>query len=65
MRILPESLCYESGFLGSVPNSKGAGSTAPVIFNIDIATETPPQLARNLSERVGVNVWFKREDLRP
>ncbi|KAI3932541.1 hypothetical protein MKW92_041176, partial [Papaver armeniacum] len=53
MRVLPESLCYESGFLGSVPNSKGVGSTPPV--------ETPLQLARNLSERVGV----KREDLQP
>ncbi|KAI3940159.1 hypothetical protein MKW92_000007, partial [Papaver armeniacum] len=75
MRVLPESLWYESGFLGSVPNSERAGSTPQDYTNYltnilsskvyDVAIETQLQLARSLSERVGVNVWLKREDLQP
>ncbi|MGR3886857.1 threonine ammonia-lyase, biosynthetic [Pseudomonas sp. 1152_12] len=31
----------------------------------DVAVETPLQTARQLSERLGNNVWLKREDLQP
>lgn len=31
----------------------------------DVAYESPLQLASKLSERWGVNVWLKREDLQP
>ncbi|RLN43168.1 threonine dehydratase biosynthetic, chloroplastic-like [Panicum miliaceum] len=31
----------------------------------DVAIETPLQLATKLSERLGVNLWIKREDLQP
>ncbi|XP_074575191.1 threonine dehydratase 1 biosynthetic, chloroplastic-like [Curcuma longa] len=31
----------------------------------DVAIETPLQLATKLSERLGVNLWLKREDLQP
>jgi threonine dehydratase len=31
----------------------------------DVAKETPLELAPKLSERLGVNIWLKREDLQP
>jgi threonine dehydratase len=31
----------------------------------DVAIESPLQLATKLSERLGVNLWIKREDLQP
>lgn len=31
----------------------------------DVAIESPLQLAPKLSERLGVKVWLKREDLQP
>ena len=31
----------------------------------DVAVETPLQTARQLSERLGNNIWLKREDLQP
>ncbi|KAG2535774.1 threonine dehydratase 1 biosynthetic, chloroplastic-like [Panicum virgatum] len=31
----------------------------------DVAIETPLQLATKLSDRLGVNLWIKREDLQP
>lgn len=31
----------------------------------DVAIESPLQLATKLSERLGVNLWLKREDLQP
>ncbi|MCL7050722.1 hypothetical protein MKW94_003174 [Papaver nudicaule] len=80
MRVLPESLQYESGFLGSVPSKQGnndelLGEDSPdsmsYLTNIlsskvyDVAIESPLQYAKKLSERIGVNVWLKREDLQP
>ncbi|KAI3937412.1 hypothetical protein MKX01_040078 [Papaver californicum] len=80
MRVSPESLQYESGFLGSVPSKQGndellGGDNSPdsmtYLTNIlsskvyDVAVESPLQYAKKLSERIGVNVWLKREDLQP
>lgn len=31
----------------------------------DVAYESPLQLATKLSERLGANVWLKREDYQP
>ena len=31
----------------------------------DVANESPLQLAPKLSERLGVKIWLKREDLQP
>ncbi|KAI3843780.1 hypothetical protein MKX03_017977 [Papaver bracteatum] len=82
MRVSPESLQYESGFLGSVPLKQGnadelLGGDSPdpdsmsylsnILFSkvYDVAIESPLQHAKKLSERIGVNVWLKREDLQP
>ncbi|KAI3954805.1 hypothetical protein MKW98_002911 [Papaver atlanticum] len=79
MKVSPESLQYESGFLGSVPSKQGIdellGEDIPdsmsYLTNIlsskvyDVAIESPLQYAKMLSERISVNVWLKREDLQP
>ncbi|KAH6797641.1 L-O-methylthreonine resistant 1 [Perilla frutescens var. hirtella] len=77
LRVSPSSLHCESGCL--LPNENlgnGAGrdctlSAMEYLTNIlaskvyDVAYESPLQLAAKLSERWGVNVWLKREDLQP
>ncbi|KAK6140107.1 hypothetical protein DH2020_026105 [Rehmannia glutinosa] len=78
LRVSPSSLQCESGYL--VPNENlsngGAGRNGTLnameyLTNIlsskvyDVAFESPLQLAPKLSERWGVNVWLKREDLQP
>ncbi|KAI3967630.1 hypothetical protein MKW92_040363 [Papaver armeniacum] len=71
--VSPHSLTYESGFVGCAPN-KGIGGIPDNInylTNImsskvyDVAVETPLQLSKTVSERVGNNVLLKREDLQP
>ncbi|KAL9266907.1 Threonine dehydratase 1 biosynthetic, chloroplastic-like protein, partial [Drosera capensis] len=76
-RVSAESLQYESGFLGAVPERGGGGwregevSAMEYLTNIlasrvyDVAVETPLDYAGKLSERFGVSVWLKREDLQP
>ncbi|GAB2227019.1 hypothetical protein Droror1_Dr00008818 [Drosera rotundifolia] len=76
-RVSTESLQYESGFLGAVPERGGGGwgegkvSAMEYLTNIlasrvyDVAMETPLDYAGILSERFGVRVWLKREDLQP
>ncbi|PQQ09066.1 threonine dehydratase biosynthetic chloroplastic [Prunus yedoensis var. nudiflora] len=49
----PDSLQYPPGFLGAYPTV------------YDVAIESPLELATKLSERLGVRVWMKREDLQP
>lgn len=74
----PDALQYPPGYLGAVPDRTGLGeggddtvSAMGYLTNIlsskvyDVAMETPLQLAPKLSERWGVNVWLKREDLQP
>ena len=72
-----DSLQYESGYLGAVPDSSSLDSevvsaaSMEYLTNIllskvyDVAVESPLQLAEKLSERLGTNVWLKREDLQP
>ncbi|XP_077210634.1 threonine dehydratase 1 biosynthetic, chloroplastic-like [Tasmannia lanceolata] len=77
-RVHSNSLKYESGYLGGI-SEKTAGSDdgdaipAAMAYLTDIlssrvydvAVESPLQLATKLSERLGVEVWLKREDLQP
>ena len=73
LRVSPSSLQCEPGYL--LPNSPVLGTGGVTgyeyLTNIlsskvyDVAYETPLQKAPKLSERLGVNVWLKREDLQP
>lgn len=80
IRVLPESLVYESGLLGPVPKMLAAptGEDGYVVHNAinylpnilsskvyDVAIQTPLDYSTRLSERLGVHFWFKREDLQP
>ncbi|KAK7290963.1 hypothetical protein RIF29_05780 [Crotalaria pallida] len=74
-----ESLQYPPGYVGAVPprshpdndDEDGMLSAMSYLTNIlsskvyDVAIESPLQLAPKLSERLGVRVWLKREDLQP
>ncbi|RRT76439.1 hypothetical protein B296_00007390 [Ensete ventricosum] len=80
-KVSADSLQYESGVLGAItertrpaveekcPN--GALTPIQYLTNVlssrvyDVAIESPLQLAPKLSERLGVNLWLKREDLQP
>ncbi|XP_022863151.1 threonine dehydratase biosynthetic, chloroplastic [Olea europaea var. sylvestris] len=75
-RVSPCSLQCESGYL--IPNDLDIGGVCNGTLNAmeyltnilaskvyDVAHESPLQLANKLSERLGVNVWLKREDLQP
>lgn len=71
------SLQYPSGYLGAVPehrvNDDGDNVTNAMSYltNIlaskvyDVAIESPLDFAPKLSERIGVKLWLKREDLQP
>ncbi|XP_060176972.1 threonine dehydratase 1 biosynthetic, chloroplastic [Lycium barbarum] len=73
LRVSTSELQCEPGYL--IPNTPvlGTGGVAgyEYLTNIlsskvyDVAYETPLQKAPKLSERLGVNVWLKREDLQP
>lgn len=73
LRVSPSSLQCEPGYL--IPNTPVLGSGGLIgyeyLTNIlsskvyDVAYETPLQNAPKLSERLGVKVWLKREDLQP
>ncbi|KAG2686431.1 hypothetical protein I3843_09G006000 [Carya illinoinensis] len=80
MKVSPNSLQYPAGFLGAaIPvravSNVGDGDNITdamgYLTNIlsskvyDVAIESPLQLAPKLSERLGVTVWLKREDLQP
>lgn len=77
MRVSPDSLRYPSGYLGAVPDRSVVDGNNDVVnamgylTNIlssktyDVAIETPLQWAPRLSQRLGVGVWLKREDLQP
>ncbi|KAK9932041.1 hypothetical protein M0R45_019292 [Rubus argutus] len=76
-RVSSSSLQYEPGFLGAVPDravANGNGNIVDALGSLtniltskvyDVAIESPLELATKLSERLGVNVWLKREDLQP
>ncbi|XP_073044349.1 threonine dehydratase 1 biosynthetic, chloroplastic [Primulina eburnea] len=77
MKVSPNSLQCDSGYLvrnenlGNVAVRNGSLNAMEYLTNIlsskvyDVAYESPLQLATNLSERWGVNVWLKREDFQP
>ncbi|OMO84054.1 hypothetical protein COLO4_22266 [Corchorus olitorius] len=76
-KVSANSLQYPSGYLGAVPERSADGGNGDVmdamgyLTNIlsskvyDVAIESPLQLATKLSERLGNQVWLKREDLQP
>ncbi|GAB4833516.1 Threonine dehydratase biosynthetic, chloroplastic, variant 2 [Ancistrocladus abbreviatus] len=77
-RVSSGSLRYASGYLGAVPDhsdaaggGNGTVTAMEYLTNIlgskvyDVAIESPLQYAPKLSERLGVNLWLKREDLQP
>ncbi|KAF7044173.1 hypothetical protein CFC21_053435 [Triticum aestivum] len=80
MRVVPESLQGASGALVGVPG-RGAGAgeeggldgpgameylTAVLASKVyDVAVETPLERAAKLSDRLGVSLHIKREDLQP
>ncbi|XWS43494.1 hypothetical protein CRYUN_Cryun16bG0108900 [Craigia yunnanensis] len=76
-KVSANSLQYPSGYLGAVPKRSIDEGNDDVInamgylTNIlsskvyDVAIESPLQLANKLSERLGNQIWLKREDLQP
>ncbi|XVE76068.1 hypothetical protein DITRI_Ditri12bG0143100 [Diplodiscus trichospermus] len=76
-KVSANSLRYPSGYLGAAPErsiDEGNGDVINAmgyLTNIlsskvyDVAIESPLQLATKLSERLGNQVWLKREDLQP
>ncbi|XP_021857941.1 threonine dehydratase 1 biosynthetic, chloroplastic isoform X1 [Spinacia oleracea] len=70
-----DSLTYESGYLGAVPERSSLkydpAAAVECLTNIltsqiyDVAVQSQLQLAEKLSERLGTNVWLKREDIQP
>ncbi|KAI3880103.1 hypothetical protein MKX03_003924 [Papaver bracteatum] len=79
-RVSAESLQYESGFLGATNNNSDLGDiekryggpdamsdlTSILTSKVyDVAVESPLDYAPKLSERIGVHIWLKREDLQP
>ncbi|KAI3989785.1 hypothetical protein MKX01_040755 [Papaver californicum] len=79
-RVSAESLQYESGFLGatnknsdldSIEKRYGGPDAMSDLTSIltskvyDVAVESPLDYAPKLSERIGVHIWLKREDLQP
>ncbi|KAH0905003.1 hypothetical protein HID58_044506 [Brassica napus] len=77
LKVSPSSLQYPAGYLSAVPERASDpenGSIAEAmeyLTNIlstkvyDVAIETPLHLAKKLSERLGVRLFLKREDLQP
>lgn len=78
MRVAADSLQYPAGYVGAVPDraairdgDEGHVDAMSYLTNIlaskvyDVSIESPLQLAPKLSERLGVNIWLKREDLQP
>ncbi|CAJ2672597.1 threonine dehydratase biosynthetic chloroplastic-like [Trifolium pratense] len=77
LKVSSNSLQYPPGYLGAVPDRSysddGNVLVSPMLYLTsiltskvyDVAKETPLELAPKLSERLGVNIWLKREDLQP
>ncbi|CAH8339179.1 unnamed protein product [Eruca vesicaria subsp. sativa] len=77
LKVNPNSLQYPAGYLGAVPDrtiDPENGSIAEAMEYLtsilstkvyDVAIETPLHFAKKLSERLGVRMYLKREDLQP
>ncbi|KAG9142149.1 hypothetical protein Leryth_007596 [Lithospermum erythrorhizon] len=74
--VSPSSMQCEQGFLipnktSVVDDDEGGMNAMEYLTNIrasmvyDVVNESPLQLATRLSQRLGVNMWLKREDLQP
>lgn len=71
------SLQYPPGYVGAIPersrSDDGDALVSPMSYltNIltskvyDVAKESPLEFAPKISERIGANIWLKREDLQP
>ncbi|XP_022962981.1 threonine dehydratase biosynthetic, chloroplastic-like [Cucurbita moschata] len=76
-RVSADSLQFPPGYLGAVPDRSGSDGGEDGLDAMEyltrilgskvyeLAIESPLQLAPKLSERLGVNIWLKREDLQP
>ncbi|XP_004497587.1 threonine dehydratase biosynthetic, chloroplastic [Cicer arietinum] len=75
-KVSPGSLQYPPGLVGAVPDRShfniedddvaGAMDYLTKILSskvYDVANESPLELAEKLSQRLGVNIWLKREDM--
>lgn len=80
MKVSPESLQYEPGYLGAIsdktnPHSDTNGNGGPTNVSYltsilsskvyEVAIESPLQYAPKISQRSGVRILLKREDLQP
>lgn len=78
LRVMPDSLHYEAGYLGGmsdVTKDLEDGCVEPTAMSYltriltskvyDVAIETPLELAPKVSERLGVQMLLKREDMQP
>ncbi|KAI4334298.1 hypothetical protein L6164_019008 [Bauhinia variegata] len=75
IKVSADSLQYESGFLGAVPDNlnedcgESVHNAMSYLTRIlsskvyDVAVESPLDYASKLSQRLGVHLWLKREDL--
>ncbi|KAI3696712.1 hypothetical protein L6452_29212 [Arctium lappa] len=70
----PDSLQYEQGMVGAVPDGVvSESSVGPIEYLTgiltskvyDVAVESPLQHAAKMSAKLGVDVWLKREDAQP
>ncbi|KAG0558431.1 hypothetical protein KC19_10G027800 [Ceratodon purpureus] len=78
LRVMPDSLQYEAGMLGGISERtldlEGASLEPTAISYLtriltskvyDVAIESPLEDAKKLSERLGVKMLLKREDMQP
>lgn len=74
LKCASESLQYEAGKIGAVPDHQitdGPLTAMEYVTGIfsakvyDVAIETPLEKANKLSQRLGVDLWFKRETCQP
>nr|XP_043611987.1 threonine dehydratase 1 biosynthetic, chloroplastic-like [Erigeron canadensis] len=74
LQFSPDSLQYEQGMVGAVPDGCVCDSPIGAMEYLtgilttkvyDVAVESPLQHATKLSERLGADIWLKREDTQP
>lgn len=77
LKVSADSLQYPEGYLGAIPDCTVPDGNDDIVNAMDyltqilaskvydVAIESPLQLALKLSERLGIKVWLKREDLQP
>jgi hypothetical protein len=78
LHAMPASLQYEAGYLGGISektrnadNAAAGPSPTSYLTRIlaskvyDVAIESPLELAPKLSEKIGAQIYLKREDMQP